>query len=134
MAENRFLEQLIHVDWRVLAFTVIISALTALIFGIVPAWQASRTDPNAALREGERGNVGKSRGLVRQGLAVAEIALAMVLLVGAGLMIDSVLRLKAVNPGFDSRNVLTAEINFARRWQIHRAHAAGYGEVHAGRR
>lgn len=110
MAENRFLEQLIHVDWRVLAFTVVISALTAFIFGIVPAFQASRTDPNAALREGERGNVGKSRGLVRQALAVIEIALAMVLLIGAGLMIDSVLRLKAINPGFDSRNVLTAEI------------------------
>ena len=77
---------------RVLAFAVIISTVTAFIFGLVPAWQASRTDPNDALREGERGTVGKARGLVRKGLAVAEIALAMVLLVGAGLMIDSILR------------------------------------------
>jgi len=111
MAENRFLEELVHIDWRVLTFTVVVSAFTAFIFGIVPAWQASRTDPNAALREGERGNVGKSRGLVRQLLAVAEIALAMVLLVGAGLMIDSVFRLKTINPGYDSHNVLTAEIS-----------------------
>jgi putative ABC transport system permease protein len=109
-AEDRYLTQIVHIDWRVLAFTVAISALTAFIFGIVPAWQASRTDPNGALRDSERGSVGKSRGFVRQSLAVAEIALAMVLLVGAGLMIDSVFRLKTVNPGFDTRNILTAEV------------------------
>jgi putative ABC transport system permease protein len=109
--ENPYLAALVHIDWRVLTFTVVVSVFTAFIFGIVPAWQASRTDPNAALREGERGSVGKSRGLVRQFLAVAEIALAMVLLVGAGLMIDSVFRLKTVNPGFETRNILTAEIS-----------------------
>jgi putative ABC transport system permease protein len=110
LAQDRYLSQIVYVDWRVLTFTVVVSALTAFIFGIVPAWQASRTDPNAALRDSERGGVGKARGLVRQGLAVAEIALAMVLLVGAGLMIDSVVRLKSVNPGFDSRNVLTMPV------------------------
>jgi predicted permease len=110
IVNNPYVSPLIHIDWRVLVFTVVVSAFTAFLFGIVPAWQASRTDPNAALRDGERGSAGKSRGLVRQCLAVAEIALAMVLLVGAGLMIDSVIRLRAVNPGFDSRNVLTAEI------------------------
>jgi predicted permease len=108
--ENRYLTQIVHIDWRVLAFTVVISVVTAFIFGIVPAFQASRTDPNAALREGERGGVGKSHGLVRKSLAVAEIALAMVLLVGAGLMIDSVFRLKTVNPGFETRNILTSEV------------------------
>jgi putative ABC transport system permease protein len=108
--ESRYITQIVHIDWRVLAFTVAISALTAFIFGIVPAWQASRTDPNAALREGERGGLGKSHGFVRKGLAVAEIALAMVLLVGAGLMIDSVFRLKTVNPGFDTRNILTTGV------------------------
>ncbi len=91
--------------------TLGISILTAVLFGLVPAWQASRTDPNGALREGERGNIGKAHGLVRQSLAISEIALAMVLLVGAGLMIDSVLRLQDVNPGFDSRNMLMAQIN-----------------------
>src|SRR5580693_129545 len=107
---NQTLTERVRLDWRVLAFAVIVSALTAFVFGLVPAWQASRTDPNGALREGERGGVGKARGLVRKGLAVAEIALAMVLLVGAGLMIDSILQLKKVNPGFDSHNVLVAEI------------------------
>jgi putative ABC transport system permease protein len=110
MADSRYISDVAHINGRVLLFTIVVSALTAFVFGIVPAFQASRTDPNAALREGERGGVGKSRGLVRQSLAVAEIALAMVLLVGAGLMIDSVFRLKTVNPGFDSRNVLTAEV------------------------
>lgn len=108
---NQTLTERLRVDWRVLMFAVIVSALTAFIFGLAPAWQASRTDPNAALREGERGSVGKSRALVRQGLAVAEIALAMVLLVGAGLMISTVSRLSAVDPGIDPRNILIADVN-----------------------
>ncbi len=111
MTDNSTLTERLRVDWRVLTFTLVTSALTAFIFGIVPAWQASRTDPNVALRESERGSVGKSRALVRQGLAVAEISLAMVLLVGAGLMINTVLRLSAVDPGFDPRNVLIVDIN-----------------------
>jgi putative ABC transport system permease protein len=108
---NQTLTERVRLDWRVLAFAVIVSALTAFVFGLVPAWQASRTDPNGALREGERGNVGKSRALVRQGLAVAEIALAMVLLVGAALMISTVSRLSAVDPGIDPRNILIADVN-----------------------
>ena len=110
LVQDYYLSSRIHIDMRVLAFAVVISAVTAFVFGLIPAWQASRTDPNGALREGERGSVGKARGLVRKGLAVAEIALAMVLLIGAGLMIDSILQLKKVNPGFDSRNVIVAEI------------------------
>jgi putative ABC transport system permease protein len=100
----------IAIDGRVLLFTLAISVVTALLFGMAPALQASRTDPNSALREGERGSVGKSRGRIRQTLAVVEIALAMVLLVGAGLMIGSILRLQEVNPGFDSRDILTAQV------------------------
>ncbi|HEX4380872.1 MAG TPA: ABC transporter permease [Candidatus Acidoferrum sp.] len=111
MSDNLVLIERLRVDWRVLTFAVVTSALTAFVFGLAPAWQASRTDPNATLREGERGSVGKSRALVRQGLAVAEIALAMVLLVGAGLMISTVSRLSAVDPGFDPRNIVIADIN-----------------------
>jgi len=111
MAGDFMFAQPIALEGRVLVFTLSISILTAILFGLVPAWQASRTDPNGALREGERGNIGKAHGLVRQSLAISEIALAMVLLVGAGLMIDSVLRLQDVNPGFDSRNMLMAQIN-----------------------
>jgi putative ABC transport system permease protein len=111
MTDNSTLTERLRVDWRVLTFALVTSALTAFVFGLAPAWQASRTDPNVALREGERGSVGKSRALVRQGLAVAEISLAMVLLVGAGLMISTVSRLSAVDPGFDPRNVLIVDIN-----------------------
>jgi putative ABC transport system permease protein len=111
MAGDFMFAQPITLEGRVLVFTLGISILTAVLFGLVPAWQASRTDPNGALREGERGNIGKAHGLVRQSLAISEIALAMVLLVGAGLMIDSVLRLQDVNLGFDSRNLLMAQIN-----------------------
>jgi hypothetical protein len=103
-------EEKIPVDWRVMLFTLGISLFTAILFGIAPAIQASRVNPNVSLREGERQSVGKSRGYARQALAVVEIAMAMVLLVGAGLLIDSILRLKDVNPGFDARNVLTAQV------------------------
>jgi putative ABC transport system permease protein len=111
MTDNLILTERLRVDWRVLTFTVVVSAITAILFGLAPAWQASRTDPNGALRESERGSVGKSRGLVRQGLAVAEIALAMVLLVGAGLMINTVSHLANVDPGFDPHNILIADVN-----------------------
>jgi putative ABC transport system permease protein len=111
MSDNLILTERLRVDWRVTAFALIISAFTAFVFGLAPAWQASRTDPNGALREGERGNIGKSRALVRQGLAVAEIALAMVLLVGAGLMINTVSHLSAIDPGIDPRNILMADIS-----------------------
>ncbi len=111
MANNMSLTERLRVDWRIFTFTLVVSAITALVFGLGPAWQASRTDPNGALREGERGGVGKARGFVRQGLAVAEIALAMVLLVGAGLMINTVSRLADVDPGFDPHNILMADVS-----------------------
>jgi putative ABC transport system permease protein len=111
MSDNMLLTERLRVDWRVVGFTVVVSAMTALVFGLAPAWQAARTDPNGALREGERGGVGRSRAFVRQGLAVAEIALAMVLLVGAGLMIDTMSRLSAIDPGIDPRNILIADVS-----------------------
>jgi putative ABC transport system permease protein len=97
----------ISIDGRVLLFTLCVSLLTAGIFGLAPALQASNPDLNATLREGEGRTVAGSRGITRHVLAVSEVALAMVLLVGAGLMINTVLRLQKVNPGFDSANLLT---------------------------
>jgi len=97
----------ITIDGRVLLFTLGISLLTAGIFGLAPALQASNPDVNAALREGEGRTVAGSRGITRHLLAVAEVALAMVLLAGAGLMINTILRLQQVNPGFDPKNLLT---------------------------
>jgi putative ABC transport system permease protein len=95
------------VDLRVALFTLSISLLTAMVFGLVPAFQASRSDLNRSLRDGARGTAPVSGGVTRRLLAISEVALAMVLLVGTGLMINTMLRLRGVNPGFDASNLLT---------------------------
>jgi len=100
----------INIDGRVLAFTLGVSLLTALLFGLGPAALASNPDLNSALRGGERRLTAGSRGLTRHVLAVSEVALAMVLLIGAGLMINTMLRLQRVDPGFDAHNLLTLEV------------------------
>ena len=97
------------IDLRVLAFTLGITLLTGLIFGAIPALQTSRVDLNDTLKEGGRGAIGFS-GRSRSMLVVTEIALSLVLLVGAGLMIQSFLRLRQVNIGVDAKNVLTATV------------------------
>jgi putative ABC transport system permease protein len=102
----------IRINGRVLLFAGGLSLLTALLFGMAPAFRASRADLQDALREGEsRTATGKHRG-TRYVLVVAEVALAMVLLVGAGLMINSLLRMLLPSPGFDPANVLTMGVNF----------------------
>jgi putative ABC transport system permease protein len=99
----------IAIDGRVLLFTLAISLATALLAGLAPALQSSNPHLNVVLREGDRRTAG-SRGLTRYVLAVSEISMAMVLLVGAGLMINSLLRLHRVDPGFDPSNLLTFDI------------------------
>jgi putative ABC transport system permease protein len=100
----------ITVDARVLLFTLGVSLFTAILFGLAPAMQASRPDLNVVLREGERKTTTTSGRLARHSLAVAEVALAMVLLVGAGLMINTILHLQRVNPGFDVNHVLSMDL------------------------
>jgi putative ABC transport system permease protein len=97
------------IDFRVLVFTAGITLLTGVIFGAVPALQSSRVDLNDTLKEGGRGT-GGFRGRSRSVLVVTEIALSLVLLVGAGLMVQSFLRLRQVNIGLDAKNVLTASV------------------------
>jgi putative ABC transport system permease protein len=102
----------VGIDARVLGFTLFMTFLTGVIFGLVPAWQTSKTNVQEALKEGGRGSadsVGRHR--MRSLLVVAEIALTLVLLVGAGLMIKSFLRLHAVELGFDPGNVLTMQFS-----------------------
>ncbi|MFZ0702183.1 MAG: ABC transporter permease [Candidatus Acidiferrales bacterium] len=101
----------IRIDGRVLLFAAGLSVLTALLFGLAPAMRASRADLNGALRGGERTSSAK-RGRARYLLVISEVALAMVLLVGAGLMINSLLRILLPSPGFDATNVLTMAVNF----------------------
>jgi putative ABC transport system permease protein len=97
----------INVDSRVLLFTLLLALATAILFGLAPAIQASRPNLNVVLREGERKGVGAGSRWARNALAVAEVALAMVLLVGAGLMINTMQHLQRVNPGFDYNHLLT---------------------------
>jgi putative ABC transport system permease protein len=102
----------IGIDPRVVGFTVVISLLTGILFGLVPALQASKIGLNETLKEGGRGTAGGARQRrVRAYLVVSEIALALVLLVGAGLMIKSFARLLDVDPGFRTENVLTMQMS-----------------------
>jgi len=96
----------------VLGFTVLLAIVTGLIFGIVPALAAVRGDTNAMLKDDStRGSAGRGTSLTRAMLVVAETALALILLAGAGLLIKSFARLMEVNPGFSTENVLTAQIS-----------------------
>ena len=100
----------VGMDLRVLAFTTSISLLTGLLFGLVPALQLSALSVNEALKEGGRGSHGATHGSFRKALAISEIALALMMLAGAGLMLRTFVKLHAVNPGFNSKNILTMNI------------------------
>jgi putative ABC transport system permease protein len=103
----------IGIDAWVLAFTVGVSVITGLVFGLAPAFQASRADVNAALKQEGRGDLGGHRNRLRHLLVVSEVALALVLLIGAGLLIKSFSRLNEVNPGFRTDGVLTFQVTLA---------------------
>jgi putative ABC transport system permease protein len=100
------------IDPTVLAFTIGLSAIASLLFGLAPAWRVSRTDPADALRQGSaRGVVGGFGSRLRQSFVVGEIALCVVLLISAGLLLRSLSSLLNVDLGFQTENVLTAEIS-----------------------
>ena len=99
----------VRIDFAVLAFTAGVALFAGLIFGVAPGWHASRADPQAALRGG-RGSVGPSRDFGSDLLVTVEVALAVVLTVGAGLMIKSFAKLIAVDQGYRADRVLTAII------------------------
>ncbi|MEP7270751.1 MAG: ABC transporter permease [Acidobacteriota bacterium] len=100
----------IQVDSSTLLFTLLIALVTSVAFGLFPALRASNPDLNNALKESGRGSSASS-GLVRGGLVVAEVALTLVLLIGAGLLTRSLLRVLDINPGFSSANVLTMQVS-----------------------
>ncbi|MGA9354863.1 MAG: ABC transporter permease [Terriglobales bacterium] len=96
----------IGINREVLGFTFLVSVICGIIFGLIPALQASRTNPNQLLKDGERGST-SSRSRTRSALIVAEVGLSLVLLVGAGLLLKSFSRLMNVSPGFDPDHLLT---------------------------
>jgi putative ABC transport system permease protein len=102
----------ISLDARVLVFTFLVTLITGLLFGLLPAWQTSRLELTEALKEGDRGSTeGFRSNRARSLLIVSEFALTLVLLIGAGLLIKSFQRLSDVNPGFEPANLLTLELS-----------------------
>ena len=103
----------IALDWRLPAFTIGLAVVTGMLFGLAPAVNAARADLTAVLREGARSGTSRRQSRTRSLLVVAEIALALVLLVGAALLIRTFVALRAVDPGFDSHQVLTLRLSLA---------------------
>ena len=101
-----------RIDWQVLAFTIEVAVVTAFVFGLVPALQAARPNLVDTLRDaGARGSsAGRGRQRLRSGLVIAEVALSVILLVGAALLIRSFLGMQNVKPGFDPSNLLTLRV------------------------
>ena len=107
--------QEIRIDSRVLLFTLAVSVLTSIVFGLIPSLQAGKTDVQTTLKEGSNTTSDSMvGGWLRQLLVVIEVAAAVVLLIGAGLMIRSVLRIREVEPGLKPQNLLTAKLSLPR--------------------
>ena len=103
--------QEISVNWQALLFTLAISLLAGILFGLAPALKLSRADLHLQLKEGGRGASG-TRHRLQRALVVAELAMAFVLLMGAGLLIRTLARILSVDPGFDTHNILTFNYGF----------------------
>jgi len=101
----------INLDFKVLGFTIVVSLITGVVFGFAPAWQVSRADVHESLKENSRGAGGGVRNRLRSLFVVAEVALSLVLLVGAGLLFRTFLQLQSVKTGFDPQRVLTLRLS-----------------------
>jgi predicted permease len=95
-----------QIDWRVLGFTLLLSLLTGVVFGLAPAWRATRVDLSPTLKDSGRSATAGSRSLLSRGLVVFQVAISLLLLVGAGLFLRTLFNLQSVDPGFNANNVL----------------------------
>ena len=101
----------VNVDLKVLLFTVVVSLITGVVFGFAPAWQVSRADVHETLKENARGSSGALRNRLRSVFVIAEFALSLVLLVGAGLLLRTFLHLQTVNAGFNANRILSMRLS-----------------------
>ncbi|HEX6719249.1 MAG TPA: ADOP family duplicated permease, partial [Pyrinomonadaceae bacterium] len=99
-----------RLDWRVLGFTLALSLLTGIVFGLAPAWRTTRVDLTPTLKDSARASSAVHRSLLSRGLVVFQVALSLLLLVGAGLFVRTLLNLQRVDPGFNTENLLLFEI------------------------
>src|SRR5215468_10136821 len=95
-----------RLDGRALGFTMALSFATGIVFGLVPAWRATRVDLTPALKESGRGSGAASRSWLSRGLVMGQVALSLLLLIGAGLFVRTLINLQHVDPGFNTRNLL----------------------------
>jgi predicted permease len=101
----------VHLDWRVLGFTLLVSIVTCLMFGLVPAWHAAKPDLQVTLEQGRRvSGLSPGRQRLRQLLVVFQVGMAVMLVIGAGLLIKSFWRLQQVDPGFKAEHVLSLSL------------------------
>jgi predicted permease len=100
-----------RLDWRVLGFTLMLSLLTGIIFGLAPAWRATKVDLTPTLKDSGRSSSVASRSLLTCGLVVMQIALSLLLLVGAGLFVRTLLNLQRVDPGFNIQNLFLFDVS-----------------------
>lgn len=122
----------VHLDGWVLAFTLMISVLTGILFGVVPALTGARRQPREALGEGSR-TVGGSHSRLRATLVTGEIALALMLLAGAGLMIKSFILMRSLDTGYDAANVVTMAVDLPRSAYPDAARVWGFHQRLLGR-
>jgi predicted permease len=119
--------QEINVDWRVLAFAALLTIFTGVLFGLVPAWQASQFDLQRTLKENRAAAIGDwSHHYWWNGLLIGEVALSLVVLTGAGLMVNSFLRLQHIKPAIATARLLTVEINLSDSHYREAAQASGF--------
>jgi predicted permease len=99
-----------RLDWRVLGFTLGLSLLTGIVFGLAPAWRTTRVDLTPSLKDSGRGSSAVHRSLLSRGLVVVQVALSLLLLIGAGLFVRTLLNLQRVDTGFNTHNLLLFEV------------------------
>jgi putative ABC transport system permease protein len=110
---NLSLTAALHLDWRIMGYTLALSLVTGLLFGLAPAWQAAQVNVNEILKQsGGRASAGRHR--LQRAMVAAQVALTLILLIGAGLLIQTFYRLRALNVGFRAENVLTTQIRLPR--------------------